>query len=85
MSKLLQGMESKRKIAALISLTSLRAESTIDGFYSYYCNGVPFKTTIALHGLTQGNFSRDCKVLEQAMAVVTVIEEEDWERFKSEK
>lgn len=63
-SYLLRGGEPEGKIDLLISLTSMKSETTIKNLKRYYCQGYDVPTLVEIFGVSQSNFNRDASKLE---------------------
>lgn len=81
MKVLLRGMESKRRVELLLSLTSISSESTIKALHDYLVNGRTAEGAVAINGLQQSNFNRDLKKLNDKAVIVEEIKDLDWAKF----
>lgn len=85
MNYLISGFESKERVDLLISLTKINSEQLKDSIIDHLCAGHSEKDAVSLNGVTQSNFNRAMKKLNDVAGIVEKIKELDWERFKSVK
>lgn len=79
------GGESKERVELLLSLTKINSEPLRDSITDHLCAGHSEKDAALLNGVTQSNFNRAMKKLNDVAGIVEKIKELDWERFKSVK
>lgn len=79
------GGESKERVELLLSLTKINSEPLRDSIVDHLFVGHTEKDAVLLNGVTQSNFNRAMKKLNDVAGIVEKIKELDWERFKSVK
>ena len=75
MKYLVQGMESKRKVELLISLTSIKSEPIIAALTDHLVRGFEISEVALLNDTKQGNVSRALDTLNEVAATVEKIYE----------
>ena len=85
MNYLIAGGESNERVELLLSLTKINSEPLRDSIVDHLCVGHAEKDAVLLNGVTQSNFNRAMKKLNDVAGIVEKIKELDWERLKSVK
>ena len=85
MNYLIAGGESKERVELLLSLTKISSEQLTDSIIDHLCVGHSEKDAIAINGVTQSNFNRAMKKLNDVAGIVEKIKELDWSKLKSVK
>jgi len=83
MKMLLRGMENKRRVELLLSLTKINSESLQYAITDHLCNGCSEKDASILNGVQQQNFNRAMVKLNKVAGIVEEIKNEDWSSFKA--
>ncbi|QYJ80517.1 adhesin biosynthesis transcription regulatory family protein [Shewanella acanthi] len=78
---LLPGSESEAKINALLSLTRITSEPTIEAMKLHLTTALEEERCAARHGIEPSNLNRNLGILNKTMATVETIKEMDWQRF----
>jgi hypothetical protein len=81
MKYLIQGGESSKRIALLLSLTRIDSKAIREALEDHYVLGVQDIVAVARHSVDRGNFTRAQKRLENVAATVEQIKELDWAKF----
>lgn len=82
---LLQGMESKERVAALLSLTSIKSEPVTAAIYSHLTDGFSDTDSAALHDVKKSSFSRALSALNDVADKVEKIKEIDFAHLNKHK
>jgi hypothetical protein len=77
MMYLLQGMESKKRVELLLSLTRIESESVVSAIYDHLVAGHSEKDACLLNDATQSNFNRAMSKLNNVAGIVEQIKEID--------
>lgn len=85
MNYLTQGGLTETKFNLLIKLTSLRSSDQVNALFAYCVKGHSQETAINTYDVNKSNFNRAFKILNEAVRIVELIKDEDWQKFKSEK
>lgn len=70
MKYLVQGMETKAKVALLIELTSIKSDKIIDALTDHLVRDFDVADSATLNNVKQGNVSRALATLNEAAAIV---------------
>ncbi|MBV2127966.1 adhesin biosynthesis transcription regulatory family protein [Arsukibacterium indicum] len=85
MKYLLQGGESRQRLALLFSLTKITSNNVQDALTDHLCTGLSDTVAAAMNGVQLSNFTRALKTLNEVAGIVEKIKEHDWARLKSVK
>lgn len=85
MKILLRGMENKRRIELLLSLTKIDSESIIKAIFDHLVDGKTKVGAAATNMIQQQNFSRALIKLNKVAEVVEEIKTIDWNHISDVK
>jgi hypothetical protein len=71
------GLESERRVALLLSLTSIKSENKIGALVDHLCKGRPLDMSAMLNDVDEKNFKRTLKTLNAVALIVEQIKECD--------
>lgn len=85
MRLLVQGGQDAESVDLLISLTSISSEDVKDALKKHLVTGLTDSTSCSLYGVSQSNFNRALKRLEETAATVEKLIEKRVRHIKSVK
>ena len=80
---LLCGMEDKRRVELLLSLTKVSSEPVINAIFDHLVDGKTETGAVAINMLQQQNFNRAMVKLNKVAGIVEEIKDCDWAKFKA--
>jgi len=81
MKMLLRGMEDKRRVELLLSLTKINSEPVVKAIYDHLVDGKTETGAVAINMIQQQNFNRAMAKLNRVAGIVEEIKTLDWQRF----
>lgn len=78
-----QGSESQERFELLLSRTDIRSDNIKAALKDHLVTGLADSVAAAINGVSQSNFNRAFKALNEVAETVEKIKELDWARFKS--
>lgn len=85
MNYLVSGLESKQRVELLLSLTKINSDALRDSIFDHLCVGHSEKDSAVINGVSQSNFNRAMKKLNDVASIVEKIKDLDWKHLKSVK
>ena len=85
MNYLIAGNESKQRVELLLSLTKITSDQVKDSITDHLCAGYSQRDAVILNGVTQSNFTRAMRTLNDVACIVEKIKALDWQHIKSVK
>lgn len=83
MKYLIQGGESRQRLALLVSLTKITSNNIQDALTDHLCTGLSDTAAAAMNGVQLSNFNRALATLNQVAETVEQIKSLDWQHLKS--
>jgi len=81
MKMLLRGMEDKRRVELLLSLTKISSEPVVKAIFDHLVDGKTETGAAATNMIEQQNFNRAMIKLNRVTGIVEEIKTLDWQRF----